>query len=302
MFTALYAEQNRRRVASATLQAARAAKLGELRDAVRRSRNSCERDLEPVLRETETRCGETELQLERETEKAAEAKQTAADTEKSVNAMLSEISKMREEAQQELNQALPALEEANRCLSKLKTDHLREVRAFFNPPSGVRMTMEVLCIIFQVPPAAQKQLLTDPKKLLDSLMGYDRESPLPAKTREKLESYINREDFEPAVIRKASVACEAICMWTRAMYRYAVVAEHVKPKRERLKEVESSRQKVQKQLDTAMELAKLAEERVQKLAAIVEQVRAKRERLDAEFQTTQIQIAEWQRILQLLDD
>ena len=44
---------------------------------------------------------------------------------------------------------------------------------------------------------------------------------------------INREEFEPAAIRKASVACEAMCMWTRAMYKYHFVAKAVDAARAR---------------------------------------------------------------------
>jgi len=45
-------------------------------------------------------------------------------------------------------------------------------------------------------------------------------------------------EFTPAMVKKASVACTAICMWARAMYKYHFVALGVAPKRAKLKEAE----------------------------------------------------------------
>jgi dynein heavy chain, axonemal len=86
------------------------------------------------------------------------------------------------------------------CLKKLKMDHLREVKALQNPPAGVRLTLEVVCILFGVQPikkndpdrqgqkindyweASQKNILVDPKRLLDSLLSFDKEN-IPEKVR-----------------------------------------------------------------------------------------------------------------------
>jgi dynein heavy chain, axonemal len=45
-------------------------------------------------------------------------------------------------------------------------------------------------------------------------------------------------EFTPAAVKKASVACTAICMWARAMFKYHFVALGVAPKRAKLKEAE----------------------------------------------------------------
>ena len=63
---------------------------------------------------------------------------------------------------------------------------------------------------------------------------------------QKISQYVDREDFDPAAIKKSSVACEALCMWrleafetqkemqrTRAMHKYHFVAKAVEPKRRR---------------------------------------------------------------------
>lgn len=49
-------------------------------------------------------------------------------------------------------------------------------------------------------------------------MHYDKEN-IADSVIDKITPYIEREDFDPQAIKKASVACEAICMWVRAMFK-----------------------------------------------------------------------------------
>ena len=84
---------------------------------------------------------------------------------------------------------------------------------------------------------SQKQVLNDPKKLLDSLFNFDRDN-IPEDVIELITPYMSREDFDPAAIKRASIACEAMCMWTRAMFKYHHVAIAVEPKRLKLKAAE----------------------------------------------------------------
>ena len=61
-------------------------------------------------------------------------------------------------------------------------------------------------------------MLNEPKKLLDNLFGFDRDN-IDEKVIKKITPYMDREDFDPAAIKRASVACEAMCMWSRAMFK-----------------------------------------------------------------------------------
>ena len=91
--------------------------------------------------------------------------------------------------------------------------------------------MEAICIMFDIKPKMKagdqpgkkvadywepsKQVaLADPKKLLADLFEFDRDN-IPDRIIQKIEPYINNENFTPELIKKASVACEAMCMWTR---------------------------------------------------------------------------------------
>jgi dynein heavy chain, axonemal len=53
---------------------------------------------------------------------------------------------------QDLDEAIPALEAAVACLNDLKKSDIDEVKSLKTPPSGVRLVMEVCCIMFDVKP------------------------------------------------------------------------------------------------------------------------------------------------------
>lgn len=54
---------------------------------------------------------------------------------------------LRQDAQNNLDQALPALEEAIKALNSLKRDDISEVKSFQNPPQAVQTVMNAVCLL-----------------------------------------------------------------------------------------------------------------------------------------------------------
>ncbi|KAF4673078.1 Dynein heavy chain 1, axonemal [Perkinsus chesapeaki] len=240
--------------------------------------------MKPVLEQTSKEVAEMMVVIEADKKDAAVTQEAVAKEESEAFTKKEITQTIKDDAQRDLDEAIPALEEAVRCLSKLKAEHVREVKAMTNPPSGVKLTMEAVCIMFSIKPvrkndpnklgakiddyweSAQKELLQDPKKLLDSLMHYDKEN-IPDAVIEKITPYIEREDFDPQAIKKASVACEAICMWARAMFKYNTVSKAVEPKRVKLREAEEELKVTMERLDEAQEKLAQVNARIAKLEA-----------------------------------
>lgn len=57
------------------------------------------------------------------------------------------ISILQQEAQKNLDQALPALEEAIKALNSLKRDDISEIKSFQNPPQAVQTVMNAVCLL-----------------------------------------------------------------------------------------------------------------------------------------------------------
>lgn len=133
---------------------------------------------------------------------------------------------------------LPTVEEALESIKKLKLVHFQEVKALGRPPSGVKLTMEALCVLLSVAPIkkrdpnspskfvsdyweASTKTLADPVALLARMIKF-KDEKVGAKTLEALTPYILRNDFDPKNIKRASLACEAICVWVRTMYQHHI--------------------------------------------------------------------------------
>ncbi|OEH74384.1 dynein heavy chain related protein [Cyclospora cayetanensis] len=275
-------------------------KLEETADQVAEMRAQLQQ-LQPVLHATSEEVEKTMIQIQKDHALADETKQVVAHDEAVALKKAKETQALKDDAQRDLDEALPALEEAVECVKKLKSDHIREVKALTKPPSGVILTMEAVCIMFGVLPvkkpdpfkpgvkiedyweSAQHRLLKDPKKLLEDLLKYDKSnsksiaSPKPSLWFQQdnipdsiiatISPYIDRSDFDPAAIRKASVACEAICMWVRAMFKYYNVAKTVAPKRVKLRQAEEELRATIENLEKTKARLKEVEDKIERLAA-----------------------------------
>lgn len=229
--------------------------------------------LKPQLKKTQTEVEEMMQQITRDKKDADETKAIVEKEEQSANAKAAETREIADDAQRDLDEALPALEAAVQCLNRLKKSDIDEVKALKNPPHGVKLTMEAACIIFGIKPAikadpdkagqklkdywesAQKTILSNAKKLMEDMVNFDKDN-INDKIIQELDRYIEMIEFSPAAVRKASVACEAICMWVRAMHTYHNVAKLVEPKKIVLA-------RAQAELDTTLHLLADAKTRLE---------------------------------------
>jgi len=217
-------------------------------------------------------------------EKAAVTQASCEIVEAEAKEQAASASAIKEDAQRDLDEALPALDVAEKALKALKLASIQEIKALGDPPAGVRLTLEAVCVMFGVKPvkkndpnnpgkkfddywdAAKAGPLSDPKKLLEDLYAFDKDN-IPEPVIQKIEPYIQREDFDAVAIKKASIACEALCMWTRAMHKYHYVAKGVEPKRKMLADAESSLAITMKKLRGAQAELKAVQEKLAQLEA-----------------------------------
>merc|ERR1719453_546818 len=243
--------------------------------------NNMEKELtvmKPQLAKTKEEVGKFMKVIEVDKEKAAVVMESCQKTEAEANKAKADAAEIAADAQKDLDEALPALEVAEKCLRALKLTHIQEVAALKKPPGGVKLALEAICIMFQVKPVrkndpdnpgkkfddywepSQTVVLKDAKKLLEDLFQFDKDN-IPEPVINKVEAYIKDTDnFTPEQIKKASVACEAMCIWCHAMYKYHFVARAVEPKRRALAIAEGDLK------EANAKLAKLEEEMAESVA------------------------------------
>lgn len=185
-----------------------------------------------------------------EAKKAEVAKETEA-----AQSEADRVGAIKKECEDDLAVAIPLLQEAINALDTLKPADINEVKNFKTPPGGVVLTMEAVCVLLNVPKAKMKdpndptkkiddwwtpskKLLADPK-FLSMLKEYDRDNISPKYMKIIRSKFINDPNFQPDVVKKASVAACGMCKWVRAMEGYDRVAKVVAPKKAALAEAEA---------------------------------------------------------------
>ncbi|XP_041458176.1 dynein heavy chain 3, axonemal-like isoform X7 [Lytechinus variegatus] len=219
--------------------------------------------LQPKLIENSKETDKLIAIVQKETQEVDAKRQIVAADEAVANAAAKEAQAIKEDCEANLAVAMPALNAAVKALDTLKQQDITIVKTMTNPPAGVRLVMEAVCIMKGIKgerktndqgklfddywPAA-KRMLGD-MKFLESLKEYDKDNIPSAITKKIRDQYINNPDFDPSVVKKVSSACEGLCSWVRAVEVYDRVAKVVAPKRARLQDAESKLEEQQGHLN-----------------------------------------------------
>mmetsp|Transcript_8855 Transcript_8855/g.26550 ORF Transcript_8855/g.26550 Transcript_8855/m.26550 type:complete len:1938 (-) Transcript_8855:1349-7162(-) len=158
-----------------------------------------------------------------------------------------------DDAEAELNVALPALEKAMAEVQKLDKSAISEVKAYKSPPKQVETVLAAVMILFtkQTDWNTAKKVLGE-ANFLQSIKSYDKDNVSPA-TMKKIKGYVSHAEFKPEAVGAVSKAAGALCIWVHAIYIYANVAKEVAPKRARLKGAQESLAVKQSSLRKAQE-------------------------------------------------
>lgn len=199
-------------------------------------------DTEKVLRDVE------------EQRLAADAKRVSIEKEQQECAeSMMKAQELKDECMAELEAAMPRLENSRKALRTLTNADISVIKSMKEPPKGVRLTMAAVCIMLRKKPEtihvrgsvggrseavkdywrpAKAQLLND-TRFLKTLLKFKHER-LTDKILEKLQPFLESEEFTPAVVSKSSSAAAGLCSWVRATVEFHNVALQVAPKQERV--------------------------------------------------------------------
>ncbi|KAG7383692.1 hypothetical protein PHYPSEUDO_003371 [Phytophthora pseudosyringae] len=152
----------------------------------------------------------------------------------------SQIEVERASIQRELAKTLPDVQEATEALSQINKYHIVEMKSFTNPPQLVRLAMQAVCVLLDVPPTWSEALriLAD-IHFLDRLRNFDKDRIDPS-LMDRVRFYVNHPDFSMENMRRASLASTTLCKWVLALVRYFEAMKRVAPTQKLLVETEQS--------------------------------------------------------------
>merc|ERR1719506_695249 len=83
---------------------------------------------------------------------ASKTQEVVAKEEEVATTKAAQCAEIKQSAENDLAEALPALDAAVAVLKNLKLSDLSEVAKYANPPAGVKLVMEAMCVLKGVPP------------------------------------------------------------------------------------------------------------------------------------------------------
>jgi len=257
--------------------------------------------MQPVLKKTSEEVSAMMVVIENDKAEAAKTREVVVAEEQIAATKAEQCQEIKDSAERDLAEALPALDAAVAVLRNLKLSDLSEVAKYANPPAGVKLVMEAMCVLREIKPAMVgaagqkeadywvpgKKMLQDAKGLLDAMFAFDKDN-IPDKVVKNMMPYMNNPDFEPEKIAAVSKACTAMCQWARAMIKYHFVAKEVEPKRIALKESQDELDELTQKLNKLREKLRGVEEKIAELEAKFTESVAKKEELAAKVADAEI--------------
>ncbi|KAL0879698.1 hypothetical protein ABMA27_003413, partial [Loxostege sticticalis] len=255
-------------------------------------------ELKPLMEKAAEETRKVIDQIAIDTAIAEEARIKVEKEQSIAEKMAAETTAMAEDAQRDLDEAMPALRAAENALKELNRNDIVEVKALKKPPGGVVLVIESLCVVFDIKPIKEpgasfgekvlnywkpgSQMLADPTAFLDSLMKFDKES-ITEDMIKKLKRFIVNPDYEPTKIIKVSKACMSLCMWVHAMYKFYHVNKAVAPKKEALERATKELAAVEAMLANAKAKMQALLEGIAKLNAYLQEKEEEKRKMEEDI-------------------
>ncbi|XP_062904770.1 dynein axonemal heavy chain 2 [Mobula hypostoma] len=207
--------------------------------------------------EFQKQCEEYLVIIVQQKREADEQQKTVSSHSEKIAAEEIKCKVMAEGAQKELDEALPALQDAMRALESLNKKDMTEIKSYGRPPVLVETVMQAVMILRGSEPtwAEAKKELGEPN-FIKQLINFDKDN-ISDKVLKKIGTYCAQPDFQPEIVGRVSVAAKSLCMWVLAMELYGRLYRVVEPKRLRLNAALA--QLAEKQASLAEAQAKLKE-------------------------------------------
>eukprot|EP00434_Breviolum_minutum_P018353 symbB.v1.2.016193.t2/scaffold1223.1/size130870/6 len=247
--------------------------------------------LAPVIAEKIKEADELVPVVTEEQKKAEVIKEKVSSEEVVVRKQADEVKAIADDAQKDLDIAMPALESALKSLDSLDKKDIQEIKSFAKPPPLVMMTMEAVNVLLQEKPdwdTAKKVL--NRGTFLQDLKTFDKDN-IPEKVLKQLTKYVTKPEYTVEAVGNQSKAAKSLCMWTYAMDTYSKVAKEVEPKKQKVAELNEKLAKANAELQAKQDNLREVETQVAALQKKLNDTISEKDRLVAESQLTKERLA-----------
>jgi len=173
-------------------------------------------------------------------------------------------------ADEQLQEALPALEAAAEALDNLDKNDITEIKAFASPPPAVAAVC--MCVVCLKPTGTEDdsagwkgaKAMIGQSNFLQSLKTFDKDG-ITEKMIRKVKAYFRDPEFNMENMKKISKAGAGLFQWVIAIVKYYDVAKNVEPLENKVRDLEKQKAAAEKELGEIMETLKKLEVQLNEL-------------------------------------
>lgn len=162
-----------------------------------------------------------------------------------------EISKKKVIVEKDLEEALPALEAAQKNVENINKKDLDIIKGYAKPPEKVEFALKpIYYMITQVMPTKNKPLTWGDikqfmqKDFIKQIVELKADN-IPKQVKNYvLTEYLNTPQFDVAAITNASAAAGALASWAKSQLSFADILTRVAPMRQEISELEEEGNKL----------------------------------------------------------
>ena len=231
-------------------------------------------------------------QMVQDQNKAEAQKQTAQVLRRDLSQQEEMISEQKDKVQLDLQQAEPALVDAQQSVQSIRKSQLDEIRALARPPVVVRMTIEAVAMMMGETSVEWTDLRKFIRKddFISNIVNFSSES-LTEKQRNKIKSvYFSKEEFVYEKVQRASKACGPLFKWVRSQIDYSFILNQVQPLRDQVDALELKSSSIKTEYDNVHQMVMELERQIEIYKAEYAELITQAQEVQNELKTVQIKV------------
>ncbi|KAL0970220.1 hypothetical protein UPYG_G00238880 [Umbra pygmaea] len=243
-----------------------------------------------MVADFQKQCEEYLVNIMKQKREADEQQKIVSANSEKIGAEEIKCKSMAENAQKDLDEALPDLDLAMKALESLNKKDMTEIKSYGRPPALVETVMQAVMILRGNEPtwAEAKRQLGD-SNFIKQLINFDKDN-ISERVLKKISQYCTQPDFQPDIIGRVSLAAKSLCMWVRAMEVYGRIVRVVEPKRARLNAAKSQLTEKQNALAEAQARLREVGEKLDQLKIQYEEKLARKDELRRESEDMELKL------------
>lgn len=233
--------------------------------------------------------------------RAKEEQKNSIEIKKQLAISDKQIAERKTIVQADLDAAMPAVQQAMKSVQSIKKQHLTEARSMNNPPIGVKMALEAVCVLLgnKVKDWKDIQQVVRKDDFIGSIVNFDNKTQMTSALRKKMQKdYLSQENFTVEKINKASQACGPLAQWVIAQVKFSDILDRVGPLQAEVQQLEDAAQETKDKAQETEILLKNLDASIKQMSAEYRVLVGETGKIETEMKLVEAKVS---RSLALLD-